>query len=62
MFGTKEDNQDRTELIVLITPRAIANSTAALQVTESFRRRLQQLIPGRDPDAATGQTATATAN
>jgi general secretion pathway protein D len=62
MFGTKEDNQDRTELIVLITPRAIANSTAALQVTETFRRRLQQLIPSRDPAAPAGQTATATAN
>jgi general secretion pathway protein D len=61
MFGTKEDNQDRTELIVLITPRAIANSTAALQVTETFRRRLQQLIPNRDPAAPAGQTATATA-
>jgi cell division protein FtsN len=32
-------------LIVLITPRAISNSTAALQVTEEYRRRLQKLIP-----------------
>ncbi|WP_078119539.1 type II secretion system secretin GspD [Thiosocius teredinicola] len=45
LFGTKADNQDRTELIVLITPRAVSNSTAALQVTEEFRRRLQKLIP-----------------
>ncbi len=47
LFGAKADNQDRTELIVLITPRAVANSTAALQVTETFRRRLQKLIPER---------------
>jgi general secretion pathway protein D len=51
LFGSKADNQDRTELIVLITPRAVANSTAALQVTESFRRRLQKLIPDRAPGA-----------
>lgn len=51
-FGAKADNQDRTELIVLITPRAVSNSTAALQVTEDFRRRLQKLIPERTPRAA----------
>ena len=45
LFGTKADNQDRTELIVLITPRAVSNNTAALQVTEEFRQRLQRLIP-----------------
>ena len=45
LFGAKADSQDRTELIVLITPRAVTDSTAALQVTESFRRRLQKLIP-----------------
>ena len=47
LFGTKADNQGRTELIVLITPRAISNSKAALQVTEEYRRRLQRLIPRR---------------
>ena len=47
LFGTKTDNQTRTELIVLITPRAISNSTAALQVTEEYRRRLQKLIPSK---------------
>ena len=47
LFGNKSDNQGRTEIIVLITPRAVSNSTAALQVTEEFRRRLQELIPNR---------------
>ena len=46
-FGTKADNQGRTELIVLITPRAVSNSTAALQVTDEYRRRLKKLIPSR---------------
>ena len=49
LFGSKEDNQSRTELIVLITPRAVSNSTAALQVTDEYRRRLKKLIPSRKP-------------
>lgn len=52
LFGTKADNQARTELIVLITPRTISNGTAALQVTEEYRRRLQQLVPKRGDVAA----------
>jgi general secretion pathway protein D len=55
-FGTKADNQDRTELIVLITPRAVSNSTAALQVTEEFRRRLQKLIPPQRTPRAAGSS------
>ena len=35
----------RTELLVLITPRAILDRTAALQVTEEFRRKVNSLIP-----------------
>lgn len=58
LFGSKADNQGRTELIVLITPRAVSNSTAALQVTEEFRRRLQKLIPSRDqPPVESGNAA-----
>ncbi len=44
-FGTKSDSQGRTELLVLITPRAIMNRGAALQVTEEFRRKVNSLIP-----------------
>jgi len=43
LFGTKGDSQARTEL--LITPRAILDRTAALQVTEEFRRKVNSLIP-----------------
>jgi general secretion pathway protein D len=45
LFGTKSKNQDRTELLVVITPRAISDRNSALQVTEEFRRKLQDLIP-----------------
>jgi general secretion pathway protein D len=44
-FGTKGDAQARTELLVIITPRAIMDRTAALQVTEEFRRKVNSLIP-----------------
>jgi len=54
LFGVKEDNQDRKELIVLITPRAVSNSTAALQVTDQYRRRLQKLIPERSAQETPG--------
>jgi general secretion pathway protein D len=49
LFGTKTDNQGRKELIVLITPRAISDSNAALQVTEEYRQRLKKLVPSRAP-------------
>lgn len=45
LFGTTSDNQDRTELLVLITPRAITHRDSALQVTEEFRRKLHSLVP-----------------
>jgi general secretion pathway protein D len=66
LFGTKSDNQGRTELIVLITPRAVSNGTAALQITDEYRRRLQKLIPSRaEADAVraeeTGSPAASTA-
>ena len=59
LFGNKADNQDRTELIVLITPRAVSNSKSALQVTDEYRRRLQKLIPGRSAQEVGGQSGTA---
>ena len=51
LFGTTTDNLDRTELLVLITPRAITNRTSALQVTEEFRRKLHSLVPVETPTA-----------
>ena len=49
LFGTDEDNQDRKELLVLITPRAISNRDSALQVTEDFRRKMNSLVPLFEP-------------
>ena len=49
LFGTKGNNTDRAELLVLITPRAIADRHSALQVTEEFRRKLNRLLPPTEP-------------
>jgi general secretion pathway protein D len=60
LFGTKADNSDRTELLVLITPRTISDRHSALQVTEEFRRKLNQLLPrprSATPTPAAAETA-----
>jgi general secretion pathway protein D len=59
LFGTKSNNLDRTELLVLITPRAIPDRTTALQVTEEFRRKVQGLSPIADSEPAAGSDAAA---
>lgn len=52
LFGTKANNADRTELLVLITPRAITDRNIALQVTDEFRRKLNHLMPKDKEDAS----------
>lgn len=39
LFGTKTDNRDRTELMVLITPHVIDNLQAAHAITDELRQR-----------------------
>jgi len=58
LFGSKDNQQGKTELLVIITPHVIRNLTEARQVTDEFRRELQlndPRLPGRwlnIPDAA----------
>lgn len=52
LFGTKANNVDRTELLVLITPRAISDRTTASKVTDEFRRKLNTLMPKTLSDKA----------
>ena len=40
LFGTTTKNKDRTELVILITPRVIESRKDALQITSEFKRRL----------------------
>jgi general secretion pathway protein D len=43
LFSQTTDNADRTELIVLLTPRAVRDQAEARAVTDEFRHRLQEL-------------------
>ncbi|MCZ6742280.1 MAG: type II secretion system secretin GspD [Alphaproteobacteria bacterium] len=44
-FGGKEDDKKRTELLVLITPRAVRSQREVRRVTEELRKRLRAVIP-----------------
>lgn len=45
LFGGKESDKKRTELLVLITPRAVRSQSEMRQVTEELRKRLRAVIP-----------------
>ncbi|MCH8196826.1 MAG: type II secretion system secretin GspD [Proteobacteria bacterium] len=45
LFGTRQDDTDRTELLVLITPRVVRNMDEARRVTEELRRRVRAVAP-----------------
>ncbi|HZX71879.1 MAG TPA: type II secretion system secretin GspD [Rhodanobacter sp.] len=65
LFGTTNRNRDRTELIVLITPRIIRNSEDARQVTDEYQEKFESLAPLRHAaatSAANTPTATAAPN
>jgi len=52
LFGSTNNNNRRTELIVLITPRVIRNSDEARQVTLEYTRQFQSLQPMQAAAAA----------
>jgi general secretion pathway protein D len=43
LFGQRSNQSERTELLVLITPRAVGSQAEARAVTEELRRRLRGL-------------------
>ena len=45
LFGNTEEQVDRTELIVLITPRVVENSQEADQVTDEIKRKMREVAP-----------------
>lgn len=45
LFGGVNNDTDRTELLVLITPRIIRDNQEAKQVTKELKQRMQQVIP-----------------
>lgn len=49
LFGNKTHSYDRTELVVLLTPLVVQNNEEATQVANEIKRRMQDIIPLRDP-------------
>ena len=45
LFGNTSKTHDRTELIVLITPRVIVNSEDAREMTEEYEKKFESLVP-----------------
>ena len=45
LFGSTSKNKDRSELIILITPRVITNSDEAKQITDEYQEKFQSLAP-----------------
>jgi len=50
LFGTNSEDVNRTELLVLITPRVVQNTQEAVQITRELRQRMQSLDPFVDAD------------
>ncbi len=48
-FGASRDELTRTELVVLITPRAVRGASQARQVTEEFRNKMDGLKNNPEP-------------
>lgn len=51
LFSSTDKNMNRTELIVLITPRVVRNPVEARQITEQIRKSLKALAPALDDEA-----------
>ncbi|SEV96013.1 type II secretion system secretin GspD [Luteibacter sp. 329MFSha] len=58
LFGSTVRNRDRTELIVLITPRVISNGDEAKQVTDEYQQKFESLRPFRAEAPAGTRPAT----
>lgn len=54
LFGGTDRNRNRTELIVLITPRVITSSEEARQVTDEYQHKFESLAPLRATGAPAG--------
>ena len=53
-FGASRDELTRTELVVLITPRAVRGASQARQVTEEFRNKMDGLKDNPEPTRGFG--------
>ncbi|UPG87517.1 type II secretion system secretin GspD [Luteibacter aegosomatis] len=51
LFGSTSRSRDRTELLVLITPKVITDGSDAKQVTDEYQRKFESLRPLLHPPA-----------
>jgi len=58
LFGTTNNKRQRTELIVLITPKVIGSSEEAKQITDEYQQKFESLAPLRQPPAAAAGKAS----
>jgi general secretion pathway protein D len=47
LFGSTSRTHNRTELIVLITPRVISSADDARQITDEYQQKFESLAPLR---------------
>jgi len=59
LFGNTSRVRNRTELIVLITPRIIRGAADAKQITEDYQSKFESLAPLRASSATTAPTGVA---
>lgn len=52
LFGETREEQRRTELLVLITPRVVGDRDEARRITEEFRQKLNGIAPAAPAPAA----------
>jgi len=45
LFGTKQNNKERTELLILLSPRVVHDAAEARAVTDELRSRLHTIAP-----------------
>ncbi|MEW4981944.1 MAG: hypothetical protein AB1Y26_01755 [Cycloclasticus sp.] len=56
MFGKTDKVLDRTELVVLLTPRVIKNELDARLVTREFKRKLTGIYQELESEEGTAST------
>jgi general secretion pathway protein D len=59
LFGSTSRHRNRTELIVLITPRVIRSSSEAREITNDYQREFESLKPLRAPPKNAAETMPA---
>ncbi len=58
LFGTKTKKIERTELLVVITPRVVRSDQGIRELSQELRERMRSGLTGREPSGSTSGTAS----